>query len=136
MRLLVIVWAYAAAGFAGLAGFMGPVAIEMVLTDGLEWTTEGGRLLLALLAATMIYPLPVAGPALLMSEIWSIGSPYFFVAAGLILGLLLTFALTEVPFRGVNWTVVFSMIVGSLAGAMTYWLVAWKWLPPRVRHAT
>ena len=103
------------------------------LTQGVSDNAQFSEFLLmfvflGLIAA--VYALPVAVPTIVLSEWRRVGRMRVFAIAGIMLGCLLTIALTEIPYRGFDYALVGTMIGSSVAGALTYWLVAWRLLPP------
>ena len=81
-----------------------------------------------------IYATPVALPVIIATEIRKIGNWPIFIGAGAFLGVLLTFLLTEVPFKPSNLLFSGIFFPSAVLAASIYWLVAWKWMPPPNRE--
>jgi hypothetical protein len=130
-RLLAVVTAYGCAVIGAVLVLIGLFTITQGVSDGAQ-TSELLIMLAFFGSIAAIYALPVAVPTIGLTEWKRVGSWTVFAAAGLVLGLLLTAAFTEIPYRSINFELAGTMIASSLTGAMTYWLVAWKLLPPRL----
>ena len=103
------------------------------LTQGVSDNTQFSEFLLMFVflgSIAAVYALPVAVPTILLSEWRRLVGMRAYAIAGIMLGLLLTIAFTEIPYRGFNYALAITMIGSSVSGALTYWLVAWRLLPP------
>ncbi|WP_423141172.1 hypothetical protein ACOYW6_10030 [Parablastomonas sp. CN1-191] len=127
-RVIAVVLAYVAAALAVGAAFVA----WGVASDADGWTfgeIGSGIPLSGLMAA--IYALPVAVPIILLTELSRAGHWFQFLLAGIALGVLLTLALTEVPYRGLDMELASMLMSLSLLGSMAYWLFAWRLLGTR-----
>lgn len=131
MRALVILFAYVC------AAAMAPVLMVAygAVTEGVQggWSVSG-YLIVVLGFFTMsaaIYAFPVAVPVIALTELRKSGDWKVFALAGIAQGCILTVLFTEVPFSASSLADASALLPIVLACVMTYWLVAWKWLPPR-----
>ena len=130
-RLLAVVTAYGCAAIGAVLALIVLFSITQGVSDGAQ-ASEFLIMVAFFGSVAAIYALPVAVPTIVLNE-WKCWRHWtVYGVAGLLLGLLLTAAFTEIPYRDINFELAGTMIVSSLTGAMTYWLVAWKLLPPRV----
>ncbi|MFM5885420.1 MAG: hypothetical protein ACKOQ3_08885 [Novosphingobium sp.] len=126
-RLFVVMLAYLSAAAFCAGAFL---AYGFISSDGSGWDfSEAVFGFAVFVAIALIYPLPVAIPVILLTELRRVSHWPVFVISGLVLSVLLTFAFTEVPYQGLNIFIAVTMTTLSLSGAMIYWLVAWKLLP-------
>ena len=134
MRVLVVLLAYACAAAmapvlliahgAVQGGFSGDFAA------GVTVTVLG---LFASIAA--IYAVPVAVPVIVVTEWRGIGDWRIFAVSGVVLGGSIATLLAPVPFSwdSIDSDIVFVVPAIVVACVMTYWLVAWRLLPPSRR---
>ncbi|MBD3728343.1 MAG: hypothetical protein IE933_01425 [Sphingomonadales bacterium] len=130
MRALVVLLAYLCASIAAIV----PIFVVGWIAEGLAgpWRLRETVFMsgvLVLMAAT--YALPVSVPVIAFTEYRKVGNWPWFAVAGMVLGLLLAFLFTGVPYRGIDFRTSASMVVSAVSGAMTYWMVAWRIFPPK-----
>ena len=123
-RPLVILTAYSCAVLAAVVpilaiGLMVSTTIRAPSTEELLYAVS----LFACVAA--IYALPVAIPVVAYTEIKGVGAIQIFLGSGLLLAILLSAVL-----GGGSFTFTTTLLSSTLAGAILYWLIAWKILPP------
>ena len=130
MRVLTILFAYACAALvAPLLMFAYGAAIEgfssaVTVSETLLFTS-----LFASVAA--VYALPVALPIIGFTEFRKRGDWKVFALAGLGLGVVMAALFTELPFSWQKFGYSIFLLPIVFACVMTYWAVAWKWLPPK-----
>ncbi|WP_273678543.1 hypothetical protein [Erythrobacter fulvus] len=128
--MLTILFAYACAALvAPLLMFAYGAAIEGFSSA----VTANETFLFTSLFASVsaVYALPVALPIIGFTEFRKRGEWKVFALAGLGLGVVMAALFTELPFswQNLGYSIFFVPIV--FACVMTYWAVAWKWLPPK-----
>ena len=82
-------------------------------------------------SAASVYALPVALPIIGFTEFRKRGDWKVFALGGLGLGVAIAALFTEVPFSWQNFGYSIFILPIVFACVMTYWAVAWKWLPPK-----
>lgn len=134
MRTLVVLLAYAcAAVMAPMLLFAHAAVQEGLSADFVVGLTAA---IIGLFAATAaIYALPVSVPVIIATEWCGVGDWRIFAVAGAVLGVFIASLFLPAPF---SWDSfhrdhVFVVPPMVVACVMTYWLVAWKLLPPSRR---
>ncbi|WP_435418557.1 hypothetical protein WAB17_03005 [Parerythrobacter aurantius] len=130
MRVLTILFAYACAALvAPLLVFAYGAAI-----DGFSFAITASETLLStslLASGAAVYALPIALPVIGFTEFCKRGDWKIFAFAGLGLGVAMAALFTELPFSWQNFGYSIYLLPIVFACVMTYWAVAWKWLPPK-----
>ena len=129
-RVLTVFFAYACAAIAAVA--------TMVLSFGIA---EGSpiairnetdvRIILMIILAAAVYALPIALPVIIATEIRRNANWKIFAAAGAVLGGLFAFLFAEIPFDWSNLRSTAPLVPIAILAALVYWVVAWKWMPPK-----
>lgn len=121
-RALSVVVAYLCAAIVGVAVFL---TYGYLSSSRVAWSVSDLVLGFSVFVPmAVIFALPVALPVILLSELKKIRHWALFTVAGLVLGALLTAALTEIPYRGFNVELALLLTIACIASAMTYWLIA------------
>lgn len=128
-RFLVVLLAYLSAALVGVSAFL---AYGFFASDGRGWDVNEIAFGFAVFVpVASIYALPISLPMILLTELRQVGHWAVFAISGIVLGVLLTITFTEIPYQGLNLELAVLMTILSFSGAMIYWLVAWRLLPPR-----
>ena len=134
MRILVVLLAYAC------AALMAPLLLiaHGAVREGFSGDFAAGVTVTVLgLFASMaaIYALPVAVPVIAATEWYGIGDWRIFAVSCVVLGGFIATLFLPSPFSwdSIDRDIVFVVPLMVVACVMTYWLVAWKLLPPSRR---
>ncbi len=127
-RLLAIVAAYMAGAFVGSYGMV--IIFHSFVEDLGEFLFDFlGSPTLALLG--VVLAAPVAIPVIAITEYCTWDSPKLIAGVGLVLGCALAFMFIEEPvFSFRMFKATSATAVAVTLGALTYWFVAWRLLPP------
>ncbi|MEO0871992.1 MAG: hypothetical protein AAFY19_08560 [Pseudomonadota bacterium] len=126
MRIKVPLLAYAAAALVGALVFVVLAVVinrEPISPETLIFAVP----VLVIIGA--VVATPAAAPTIIITERRRSGPFWVFLAAGLVAG----FAILGVITYAAGWTAnsLILIPVPTTAAALTYWLVAWHWLPPK-----
>lgn len=130
-RLATVALAYAAAVVVVALCFVGYALTFGLAQDLLNLREIGfGIVVFGLFAAACA--LPVAGPMIAMTEWNCNGTVRHFIGAGAVLGIVLAILFAGGPLKGGNWPLAAVMLTCAMVGSLTYWLIAWRILPPKL----
>ena len=126
MRIKVPLLAYAAAALVGAVVF---VVLAVVINQERVSPESLIYILPALVIIGAVVAAPAAAPTIIITERRRSGPFWVFLAAGLVAG----FAILGVFSYAAGWTAKSLVLIPAptTAASLTYWLVAWHWLPPK-----